>query len=135
MKKILIIIGLSLSLGACAQLQTLSTGISLATKTITNPVTKNEEAQIELALDAVIDGLRAYKKACIQGTADKNCKINIAQIQVYTRQIKPLVIQLRGFVDNNDQINASVVYNQLTALYTNIKGAALNLGINIGGAA
>lgn len=132
MKKIIAVLILGVSLSGCAQLQTLSAGLSLATKTITNPVTKNEEAQIELALNAVIDGLRAYKQACVNGTADKNCMQNVAQIQVYTRQIKPLVVQLRTFVDNNDQINASVVYNQLTALYTNIKGASLNLGINIG---
>lgn len=136
MKKILAILLVSVSLGGCAgfteKFQAISSGISLVTKTVANPVTKNEEAQIELALSAVIDGLRAYKQACINGTADKNCRQNIAQIQVYTRQIKPLVAQLRTFVDNNDQINASVVYNQLVALYTNVKGAATNLGISIG---
>lgn len=135
MKKLLIIT-LALSLAGCAgvteKLQIIGTGISLATKSIANPVTKNEEAQIELALDAAIDVLRAYKQACIQGTVDKNCKANIAQIQVYTRQIKPLVAQLRTFVDNNDQINASVVYNQLTALYGNVKSVAANLGVNVG---
>lgn len=135
MKKILIISAVALSLGGCAgtmeKLQAIGSGISLVTKSITNPVTKNEEAQIELALDAIIDALRAYKKACVEGAADKNCKANVAQIQVYTRQIKPLVSQLRTFVDNNDQINASVVYNQLTALYTNVKSVALNLGVKL----
>lgn len=134
MKKAIGVLILSLSLGACAQLQAIGTGISLATKTITNPVTKTEEAQIELSGDIIIQGLLTYKRACIAGNADKNCKSNIAQIQAYTRQIKPLVAQLRSFVDNNDQINASVVYNQLTALYANAKAAAANLGINITGA-
>lgn len=136
MKKILIITIFSLSLAGCAgfteKLQIIGQGISLATKSIANPVTKNEEAQIELALDAVIDALRAYKQACKDGAVDKNCAANVAQIQVYTRQIKPLVIQLRTFVDNNDQLNASVVYNQLTSLYTNVKSVAANLGVNIG---
>lgn len=136
MKKIIAISLLALSLGGCAgvteKFQIIGAGISLATKSIANPVTKNEEAQIELALDAAIDVLRAYKQACIQGTVDKNCKANIAQIQVYTRQIKPLVAQLRIFVDNNDQINASVVYNQLTSLYSNVKSVAANLGVNVG---
>lgn len=132
MKKILIILALSLSIGGCAQLQTLTSGISLITKTYTNPVTKNEEAQIELALNAVIDGLRAYKKACADGSVDKNCKVNVAQIQVYTRQFEILVPRLRTFVDTNDQINASVVYNQLTALYSDVKKVAANLGVNIG---
>lgn len=135
MKK-LIIIAVALSLGGCAgfteKLQIIGQGISLATKSIANPVTKNEEAQIELAGDTIIDALRVYKQACIQETVDKNCKANIAQIQVYTRQIKPLVAQLRTFVDNNDQINASVVYNQLTALYNNAKAVAASLGISTG---
>lgn len=132
MRKVALALILSLSLGACAQLQAVTSGISLATKTITNPVTKTEEAQVELALDTAVQALLAYRKACIAGTADKNCRTNIAQIQAYTRQIPPLVAQLRSFVDNNDQINASVVYNQLTALYTNLKSAATQLGVNLG---
>lgn len=136
MKKVLAVVILAVSLGGCAgtmeKLQIVSQGISLATKSIANPVTKNEEAQIELAGDAVIDVLRAYKQACKNGAVDKNCAANVAQIQVYTRQIKPLVAQLRKFVDNNDQINASVVYNQLTDLYKNVKSVATNLGIDMG---
>lgn len=136
MKKIFLIAAVALTLGGCAgfteKLQIIGQGISLATKSIANPVTKNEEAQIELAGDAVIDALRAYKQACKDGAVDKNCAANVAQIQVYTRQIKPLVIQLRKFVDNNDQLNASVVYNQLTDLYKNVKSVATNLGVNVG---
>jgi len=130
MKKI-IALALTLSLGACAQLQAVGTGISLATKSISNPVTKTEEAQIELAIDSAIEALKTYKKACVAGSADVNCRANIAQIQVYTRQIKPLVAQLRNFVDNNDQINATVVYNQLTSLYANVKTIATNLGVKL----
>ena len=61
-----------------------------------------------------------------------NCKANIRQIQAYTLQVKPLIAQLRSFVDNNDQINAAVVYNQLRALYVNVKATATQLGINLG---
>lgn len=131
MKRIIPLL-LVLSLGACAQLQAIGTGISLATKSIANPVTKTEEAQVELALDTAVQALKAYKQACINGTADKNCRSNIAQIQAYTRQVPSLVVQLRGFVDNNDQVNATVVYNQLTALYTNVKQAASQLGVSLG---
>jgi hypothetical protein len=68
----------------------------------------------------------------VQGTADLRCRVNIAAIQKYTRQMPPLITQLRGFVDNNDQVNAVVVYNQLTSLYTNFKSAAAGLGYNVG---
>lgn len=125
---------LVVALGGCAQLQAVGTGISLASKSIANPVTKSEEAQVELALDTAVQALKVYKAACVNGTADKNCRANIAQIQAYTRQVPPLVAQLRTFVDNNDQINATVIYNQLTALYTNVKGAAASLGVSIGSA-
>jgi len=132
MRKIIIAITLSLSLAGCAELQAISGGISLATKSITNPVTKDEEAQVELAIDAAVAVLRGYKRACIQGTADKMCRANIKAIQGYTRQMPPLIAQLRGFVDNNDQLNAVVVYNQLVGLYTNFKNAAGSLGYNVG---
>jgi hypothetical protein len=122
---------LSPLLGGCATFSEIGTGIALATKSIANPVTRSEEAQVELALDAAIQALSVYRQACIAGSADKNCLANIAAIQVYTRQIPPLIAQLRNFVDHNDRINASVVYNQLTTLYANVKGAASNLGINL----
>lgn len=134
MRKIILVAGLALALGGCAQLSAIGTGISLATKSIANPVTKSEEAQVELALDTAVQALKLYKAACVNGTADKNCRANIAQIQAYTRQVPALVAQLRNFVDNNDQINATVVYNQLTALYTNVKAAAGSLGVSLGSA-
>lgn len=132
MKKIILALTLSLTIAGCAQLQMVTDGISLATKSITNPVTPADEAQIEVAIGAAIDLLKAYKRACVQGTADKNCRDNIRQIQAYTTQIKPLIARLRMFVDNNDQINASVVYNELKALYVNVKATASQLGVNLG---
>ena len=132
MKRIILALTLSLSLAGCANLQAITDGISLATKSIANPVTPADEAQVEVALGAAIDLLKAYKQACVQGTADKNCRANVAQIQAYTIQVKPLVAQLRSFVDNNDQINAAVVYNQLKALYVNVKATATQRGINLG---
>ena len=132
MKKIILALTLSLALGGCVTFQAITQGISLATKSIANPVTPADEAQIEVALDAAIDLLRAYKKACAQGTADKNCRANVAQIQAYTIKVKPLIVRLRSFVDNNDQINAAVVYNELKALYVDVKATASQLGINLG---
>jgi len=132
MRKVILAITLSLSLGACANLQAITDGISIATTSIANPVTPADEAQVEVVLGAAIDLLKAYKQACVQGTADVNCKANIRQIQAYTLQVKPLIVQLRSFVDNNDQINAAVVYNQLRALYVNVKATATQFGINLG---
>lgn len=132
MKKLLLALALSLSVAGCASLSNIGTGISLATKSITNPVTRTEEVQIEAAIDAAVVVLKGYKQACLQGQADRRCRGNIIAIQKYTRQMPPLIAQLRTFVDNNDQINAIVVYNQLTSLYTNFKSAAAQLGYNVG---
>ena len=132
MKRIILALTLSLALAGCADLQAITGGLSLATKSIANPVTPADEAQVEVALNAAIDLLKAYKQACVQGTADVHCRDNVAQIQAYTRQVKPLVVQFRSFVDNNDQINAAVAYNQLRALYVNVKATASQLGINLG---
>ena len=132
MKRIILAVVLALGLAGCAQLSGIGTGIGLVTKSVANPVTKADEAQIELAIDAAVSVLRGYKKACVQGTADVHCKANIGQIQVYTRQMPPLIAQLRNFVDTNDQINAIVVYNQLSTLYTSFKTTAGNLGYNVG---
>lgn len=124
---------LSLTLAGCAtQFGTITKGIDTLTKSVTNPVTKSDEAQIELALDSAIVVLKGYKTACINGTADANCKANVARVQAYTRQMPPLLAQLRNFVDSNDQINAIVVYNQFTTLYANFKTTAASLGYNVG---
>ncbi len=133
MRKIVLALVLSLSLAGCAQLQTLQNIAKFATATITNPVTKEMEAQIELRFDAALQVLLAYRRACIAGTADVNCRRNIEIIQPYTRQAKPLIAQLRSFVDDNDQVNATVAYNQLVALYGNLKRSAAEVGMNIGG--
>lgn len=131
MRKIFLVFVL-LALPGCASISAVTQGISLATKTITNPVTKEEEAKIELAMDTALQLLLTYKRACKAGNADANCRTNIAMLQPYTRAAIPLIGQLRSFVDNNDQINAAVVYNQLTALYTNLRTAAQSVGVNVG---
>lgn len=127
-----VLVAVSLAFGGCAQLETLRSVVALGTATITNPVTKEMEAQIELGFDAALQILLSYRRACIDGTADKNCRRNIEAIQPYTRQAKPLIAQLRTFVDKNDQVNAVVVYNQLVALYGNLKASAAAVGMNIG---
>jgi len=132
MKRLALVLVVAVGLGGCAQLQAVTQGISLVTKTVTNPVTKEEEAKIELAMDTALQLLLTYRRACIAGNADVNCKANIRMLQPYTRAAVPLLRQLRSFVDNNDQINASVVYNQLTSLYVNLKTAAQSVGINVG---
>ena len=125
-----------LSLGGCAQfkdfLAKTEKAVTLVTKTYTNPVTKTDLYEVELGIKAAVSVLKAYKSACQQGLADTNCRANVAAIQAYTRQLPPLLAQLRDFVKNNDQVNAITIYNQIVDLVTNLKNAARNVGINVG---
>jgi hypothetical protein len=132
MRKFLAIAMVALSLGGCAQLSAISGGLSLVTKTIQNPVTETELYQIEASIRILTEALLTYRRACIAGSADLRCRENIAAIQPYTRQVPTLLTQLRQFVRTNDQINAVVIYNQLTQLYTNVKSSAAQLGIPLG---
>lgn len=124
---------ISLSLGACSTLQSLDSAYQLATKSITNPVTKDDLYKVESGVRIAFTALQTYKDACVQGVVDTNCRANVAAVQQYTRQLPPLLAQLRSFVKSNDQVNANVVYNQIAALIANFKTAAANVGINVGG--
>lgn len=132
MRRYLSVILVALSLGGCAQLSAVSGGLSLITKTIQNPVTEQELYQIEASIRILTEALLIYRRACIAGSADLRCRQNIEAIQPYTKQVPALLAQLRGFVKTNDQINAVVIYNQLTQLYANVKSSAAQLGIPLG---
>lgn len=133
MRKYLAIIAVAFALGGCAQLSAIGTGVSLITKSVANPVTETELYQIESGINVVVKGLVSYRRLCLQGAVDKNCRANIAAIQRYTRELPPYLVQLRTFVRSNDQINAANTYNTMIALLTQAKQTAANLGVNLGG--
>lgn len=132
MRRIILAIGLVVALAGCAQMQTAQVAITAATKTIDNPVTNRELFEIEAALRIVTAGLVTYRRACLQGAVDKNCRANIELIQPYTRQVPALLAELRAFVRDNDQVNAIVVYKRLSSIYTNITTEAATRGVNLG---
>lgn len=128
-----LVVAIPLSLGGCSTLQNLDTAFQLATKSVANPVTKDDLYKVESGVQIAFAALNAYKTSCAQGLVDTNCRANVAAIQQYTRQLPPLLAQLRSFVKDNDQINATLVYNQVVALVANFKTAAKNVGVNVGG--
>jgi len=132
MKKLLAL-ALVLGLAGCAQLgQALQVG-SLVTASYTNPVTPTMLYQVENGAIIIVAGLGAYKKACLQGVADVNCKANVRKIQVYTKQVRALLPSLRTFVKANDQINAVTVYNEIVSLIGQVKTTAASSGVPMGG--
>ena len=139
MRKLFLALPVALALGGCASGGTLGTFVknvetvfTVGTASTANPITKTREAQIEIAVDSAFQLLLAYRHACEAHTADTHCVGNIIQIQAYTKPLKPLIAQLRGFVDNNDQVNAVVIFNQLSTLYGNAKTIAASAGVDIG---
>lgn len=134
MKKIILAATLALSLGACSTLQNIGTAISVGTASIANPVTPTRLNQMESALILVAAGLNGWKDTCVKGLIPPVCKDQIAQVQVYTVQVKPALIRLRAFVHNNDQINAVSVFNDLVGIINEVKtrAAAGGVAINTG---
>lgn len=122
----------AISLGGCATIDTISNAVKIGTTSVANPVTKTDLYKVEASLDIAITALVTYRRACLAGAADANCRANIKAIQVYTKAIPPYIMQLRVFVKTNDQVNARVVYNNLSVLFTNMKATAAGLGVNLG---
>jgi hypothetical protein len=131
MKKF-IVIAFALSLSGCASLQNIETAVQLGTASIANPITKTRLDQIESTATIVFAGLRAWKTSCQQGLIPVTCRDQIYQVQVFTRQVPIYLTQLRKFVKNNDQVNAIVVYNNLSGLIGSIKSQAAANGVNVG---
>lgn len=131
MRRIVLVIVLGMSLAGCAGLQNASNAISVATKSIDNPVTNTELYEIEASLRIVMAGLVTYRRACLQGTVDKNCRSNILAIQPYTRQVPALLTELRDFVRSDDRVNAIVIYKRLTNIYTSITTEAATRGVSL----
>lgn len=133
MRKILAICLVAFSLGGCAMLQKIQTAVELGTASIANPVTKDRLHDMEAAVTLVAVGLNAWKQSCAQGVINANCKSQIASVQVYTRQIQPYLAQLRQFVKTNDQVNATVVFNNITSIISTVKAQAAQSNVAIGG--
>lgn len=135
MKKLLLIFLVGFSLSGCAQLQSvvgaIETTVGAATGSIANPVTRDDLYTFENTMIVAFAGLNAYKKACLRGAVDTNCKANIRAMQVYTRQIPPLLVQARTFVKNNDQVNARLVLDQAKQLYATFSSIAVANGVKV----
>lgn len=133
MKKLLLAAVLALGLAGCQTLTNVQTAIQLATIDYANPITKKTLYNVESGIVVVFAGLNAYKKSCKAGLIADNCKDTIAKVQVYTRKLPPLLNDLRGFVKNNDQVNAHIAYTTIVQIVNDVKAIAVAGGATIGG--
>lgn len=132
MKRILFAIVVAASLAGCAQFQQFTGAISALTTSHQN-ITPTQLKESEDVMTLIFVGLNTYKKSCLRGVFPASCKDVIRSIQVYTRQLPPLLTELRSFVKNNDQVNAATVYAELQRLFGLVKTQAFASGITIGG--
>lgn len=119
--------------GGCQYFKNIEALSSLGTASIANPVTKERLNDMEAAATLVFSGLNAWKQSCEKGAIPVSCYDDIAAVQVYTRQIPPYLTQLRSFVKSNDQVNATIIWNQVSAIIATVKSQAAQRNVNIGG--
>jgi hypothetical protein len=135
MKRIILVLTLSVVLAGCAntmaELKAVETAFQLGTASVANPVTKDRLNQMESAVTLVFAGLEGWKKSCAQALLPPACKDQIGEVQVYTRQLTPYLVQIRTFVKTNDQVNAGVVWNNVVNLISTVKTQAAAGGVVI----
>ncbi len=126
-------VSLSLLLASCSPptFEAIKTAISLGSASTTNPITPTRLNQMESAARVLFASLNAWRASCVQGVINQDCTQQIRTVQVYTLQIKPYLSQLRAFVKNNDQVNAVVVWNQLTDVIATVRSQASAAGQTI----
>jgi hypothetical protein len=130
MRKIIAVVVLTLALTGCAGINTsVFQGGSSLTASVTNPVTPRMLYDIENGLTVAVSGLLAYKNACISKVVPASCRDIIANLQVYTRKAKPILVRLRVFVRNNDQVNAIGAYNEVRGLLSAFQETAAAAGV------
>lgn len=115
----------------CQFFKNIETFVELGTATVSNPVTRERLQKIEAGAVLVFAGLNAWRDACEAGAINESCKQQIRSVQIYTLQIPPYLKELRKFVRNNDQVNASVVFNQVVELIGIVRGKAAENGVVI----
>lgn len=131
MRSIIVLLTLALALSGCANLQRALDVANIATATINNPVTPAMLYDLENGAIIAVAALNAYRTTCANGTIPPSCKTVIRSIQVYTRQIPPLLVALRGFVRNSDQVNAVIVYNTISNLIAGMRATAAQNNVGV----
>ena len=131
MKRIILVLVLTLLLSGCQLFAKLQTLTDLGNASVANPVTKTRLNQMERAVTLVFSGLATWKDLCAKGQINVDCKEQIGEAQVYTRQIPPYLIRLRTFVKTNDQVNATVVFNSILDLIGEVKARAAVGGVAV----
>lgn len=132
MKPSVIVVAISLALPGMLAAQTLDLSQLIGKSPIANPISTTTLSQIENSEIVLFAALNVWKKACLGGKLPSTCKVQIASVQVYTRQIPSYQAQLRAFVKSGDQVSAGTIYITIQNLIASSKSIALSGGVNLG---
>lgn len=123
MRKVALVFLLSFSVAGCTTVNPVGLW-NTATASMQNPVSKQTLYNFENGMIVAFAGLNAYKRTCVSGAIPASCKQVIANLQVYTRKIPGVLMQVRAFVKNNDQVNAITAFNTAKGLLAEFKSVA-----------
>lgn len=129
MKKVIVVLCLTLALGGCASLQQAFNAYTSASASIANPVTPQMLYNVENTAIVAFAGLKAYKQSCVAKALPSSCRGIVQQLQTYTRKLPALLTNLRSYIGSNDQISAVSAYNEIQQLISNFKSVATNNGL------
>lgn len=122
------IIAAYLCLSGCAGNSILQGGSSFTTP-INNPVTPTMLYEAENVFTIAVTGALSYKNLCVRKLVPDSCRNVVGVLQSYSRQAKPMLVTLRRFVRDNDQVNAVTVYNSVRQLLANFQQVAAASGV------
>lgn len=132
MKRIIALVLVAFTLSACGpQLEALKTAVKFGAASVQNPVTKDRLREVEAGVTILFVGLNAWRSSCVRGLIPDTCEQQIRTVQIYTMQIPPYLKELRRFVRQNDQVNAVVVFNELTSIIALVKAKGAESGVNL----
>lgn len=116
----------ALSLGGCATFEKIIGAPSgLLTTTINNPIGRAELADVERGYQAAIGIANIYVELCRTRQISRlQCRPVVERIQSYVGQAHAALVSLRGFVRNNDTINAASALAAVRQAISDFRGSA-----------
>lgn len=121
MRKLAILL-FALTLGACST-------VGVVTQSYDNPITRERLYQLENSLILAVSAANSYKRLCAKQLINERCRVVIAKLQSFTRPAAKALPRLRTFVRTNDQINAIVLYREISGYISDFKSAAAAEGV------
>lgn len=139
MKRLLLAIGLTLSLAGCvtpgAVLNDISTGITVATSSVANPITNTNIYQLKNGYAAALQLSVDWRNYCwskpyavlmadpVTKVACKSRRATVRTIQATKARAKQAIADAQNFVAQNPTVNAVAVVNAAWAALTSFQNA------------